>query len=66
MMSEYSYFHVSKITLQEAQPSVDKLYSVAAEHRKLLKSEQVQLSEESTAVKNEVDLHTSECGWCIV
>ena len=54
MMSEYSYFHVSKITVQEVQPSVDKLYAVADDHRKRFRSVQQTQKEESAAIGKEV------------
>jgi Arf-GAP/coiled-coil/ANK repeat/PH domain-containing protein len=59
MMSEYSYFHVSKITVQEVQPSVDKLYAVADDHRKRFRSVQQTQKEESAAIVKEVLLSRS-------
>ena len=53
-MSEYSYFHVGKITLQEVQPCVDKLYQTVEAQRQEMKTDQVRAKEQLQAVVDEV------------
>ena len=54
VMSEYSYFHVGKITLQEVQPCVDKLYQTVEAQRQEMKTDQVRAKEQLQAVVDEV------------
>ena len=58
VMSEYSYFHVGKITLQEVQPSVDSLYHTVEAQRQQMKTDQVRVREQLQRIVNEVKWHT--------
>ena len=66
-MSEYSYFHVGKITLQEVQPCVDKLYQTVEAQRQEMKTDQVRAKEQLQAVVDEVSslslslMHAHKC-----
>ena len=57
-MSEYSYFHVGKITLQEVQPCVDKLYQTVEAQREETKADQVRMKEQLQAIVDKASIHT--------
>ena len=58
VMSEYSYFHVGKITLQEVQPCVDKLYQTVEAQREETKADQVRMKEQLQAIVDKASIHT--------
>ena len=58
VMSEYSYFHVGKITLQEVQPCVDKLYQTVEAQREETKADQVRMKEQLQTIVDKASIHT--------